>query len=120
MRRDGVGDLKPSYMYILHCADDTLYVGSTTDLDTRLWQHNEGIGSAYTKRRRPVRLVYTEEFSSVREAYLREKQVQGWSRAKRDALIAGRFDILRSNMRSDWKRRQEIVKDERRRRLPRG
>ena len=119
MRRNDLGDLVPSHMYILKCADDTLYVGSTTDLQARVWQHNEGVGASYTRHRRPVELVYSEEFSSVREAYRREKQVQGWSRAKRDALIAGRFDLLRANMPSDWKRLKEIEKDERRRRSPR-
>jgi putative endonuclease len=81
-------------MYILRCADGSFYVGSTVNLERRLGQHNEGEGAAYTRRRRPVRLVYCEEFSRVDDAYLREKQVQGWSRAKRLALIEGRLGDL--------------------------
>ena len=89
-----------AYMYILRCGDGSFYVGSTVDLERRLGQHNEGEGAAYTRRRRPVRLVYCEEFSRVDDAYLREKQVQGWSRAKRLALIEGRLRDLSALSRS--------------------
>ena len=81
-------------MYILRCADHTLYVGSTTDLDRRLEEHASGLGAKYTSWRLPVELVYREEFDRVDEAYAREKQVQRWGRAKRDALIDGRLDDL--------------------------
>ena len=84
------------HMYILECADGTFYVGSTWDLERRLWQHSNGFGGAYTRRRRPVRLRYCEEYDRVDEAYRREKQVQGWNHAKRLALIEGR--MIRSNM----------------------
>jgi putative endonuclease len=83
-----------AHMYILSCNDGSFYVGSTHDLERRLGQHNEGEGAAYTRRRRPVRLVYCEEFSRIDDAFLREKQVQGWSRAKRLALIEGRLGDL--------------------------
>jgi len=76
-------------MYILRCSDGSYYVGSTRDLSQRLEQHASGLGSAYTSRRLPVELVHAEEFDRVADAYLREKQVQNWSRAKREALIAG-------------------------------
>ena len=83
------------FMYILECADHSFYVGSTWDLDRRLAQHNtDDQGAAYTRRRRPVRLVYFELSDSMRDAYAREKQIQGWSRAKRIALIEGRHDDL--------------------------
>ncbi|KFF58607.1 hypothetical protein JF66_17335 [Cryobacterium sp. MLB-32] len=78
------------YMYIVECSDGSFYVGSTWDIDRRLWQHNAGEGAAYTRRRRPVTLVYLEESPRIDDAYAREKQVQGWSRAKRLALIEGR------------------------------
>ncbi|GHH70935.1 GIY-YIG nuclease family protein [Promicromonospora soli] len=83
-----------AHMYILSCSDGSFYVGSTLDLERRLGQHNEGEGAAYTRRRRPVRLVYCEEYSRIDDAFLREKQVQGWSRAKRLALIEGRLGDL--------------------------
>jgi putative endonuclease len=81
-------------MYILRCADGSFYVGSTVDLERRLGQHDEGEGAAYTRRRRPVQLVYCEDFPRIDDAYLREKQVQGWSRAKRLALVEGRLQDL--------------------------
>jgi len=82
------------YVYILKCADGSYYVGSTRDLEQRLWQHSTGQGAAYTRRRLPVRLVFAQEFDRVDEAYALEKRVQGWSRAKREALIEGRFNDL--------------------------
>jgi putative endonuclease len=83
------------FMYILECADHSLYVGSTWDLEKRLAQHNSGIGgAAYTRRRRPVWLVYVEQSDRIEDAYAREKQIQNWGRAKRIALIEGRHDDL--------------------------
>ncbi|NYF18080.1 putative endonuclease [Microbacterium sp. AK009] len=83
-----------AYMYILECSDRSTYVGSTRNLNRRLLQHNEGWGSLYTRTRLPVRLLYFEEFESVAEAFRREKQVQGWGRAKRLALVHGRLEQL--------------------------
>jgi len=75
------------YMYILKCADGSYYTGSTTNLERRLSQHQLGEGANYTKKRLPVELVYFEEYSRIDEAFYREKQVQGWSRRKKEALI---------------------------------
>lgn len=83
-----------AYMYIVECSDRSLYVGSTLDLERRLAQHNNGEGSLYTQTRFPVRLVYFEQFDRVDDAYRREKQVQGWSRSKRLALVHGKLDRL--------------------------
>ncbi|WP_072312655.1 GIY-YIG nuclease family protein [Agrococcus sp. Marseille-P2731] len=82
------------YMYILRCADDSFYVGSTWNAERRLAEHNAGTGAKYTKRRRPVELVYAAWFDRIDEAYAAEKQVQGWSRRKRQMLIDGRADAL--------------------------
>jgi len=82
------------YMYILRCADGTTYVGSTWDLERRLGEHKLGHGGAYTSKRLPVELAYCEEFDRVDEAWAREKQIQSWSRAKREALIAGDQDAV--------------------------
>jgi putative endonuclease len=82
------------YLYILKCADNSYYVGSTTDLDLRLLQHQSGEGSNHTKRHLPVTLVYYEEFQRIDDAFRKEKQVQKWSRAKKEALIKGEFDKL--------------------------
>jgi predicted GIY-YIG superfamily endonuclease len=83
-----------AWMYILECSDGSYYVGSTKDLEQRLIQHQEGEGGRYMSRRLPVRLVYSEEYEKIYEAYAREKQVQNWSRAKREALINGKHDDL--------------------------
>ena len=82
------------YAYILECADGTFYVGSTRNLERRLFEHNEGLGAAYTRRRRPVRLVWAGEFERIDEAFAMEKRIQGWSRAKRQALIDDRTEEL--------------------------
>jgi putative endonuclease len=81
-------------MYILKCADDSYYTGSTTDLELRLKQHQNGEGANHTKKRLPVKLVYFEEYSRIDEAFYREKQVQGWKRRKKDALINGEDYLL--------------------------
>ena len=83
-----------AWMYILRCSDGTYYVGSTTDLEVRLRQHQCGEGANYTRRRLPVEVVFTAEFQRVEDAFRFEKQVQGWSRAKKVALIRGDFDAL--------------------------
>jgi putative endonuclease len=80
--------------YLLRCADGSYYAGSTRDLPRRLEQHASGMGSEYTAKRLPVELVWAAEFDRIDDAYALEKRIQGWSRAKREALIAGRFDAL--------------------------
>jgi len=82
------------YIYILECCDGSYYTGSTNDLERRLVEHQNGIGAKHTAKRLPVRLVFCEEFERVDEAFYREKQVQGWSRQKKQALIAGNYDAL--------------------------
>ena len=76
-------------MYLLECADGSFYTGSTRDLRLRLEQHKTGEGARHTGARLPVKLVYYETFTRIDEAFAREKQVQGWSRAKKIALITG-------------------------------
>ena len=84
------------WTYILGCADGTTYVGSTWNLDRRLAEHQAGEGAAYTRlrRRRPVRLLWSCHFERIDEAFAFEKQVQGWGRAKRLALMEGRYEDL--------------------------
>jgi predicted GIY-YIG superfamily endonuclease len=78
-----------AWMYILECTDGSYYTGSTKNLDLRLSQHQNGEGANYTRKRLPVKLIYFEEFNRIDEAFYREKQVQGWSRKKKEALIKG-------------------------------
>ena len=83
-----------AWVYILECADGSYYVGSTRNLEGRFWQHQQGLGAEYTKRRLPVKLVFSSYFERVDDAYGVEKRVQGWSRAKREALIRGDYEAL--------------------------
>jgi putative endonuclease len=82
------------YMYILLCGNGKYYTGSTKDLLTRLEQHNQGEGSNFTRKNLPVELLYYEEFDRIDDAFYREKQVQGWSRKKKEALINGQPETL--------------------------
>lgn len=82
------------WVYILECADSSYYVGSTRDLEKRFAEHSTGVGAAYTRRRLPVTLVFAQEFERIDDAYAREKQIQGWSRAKRRALIDQNYESL--------------------------
>jgi len=82
------------WMYILKCNDGSYYTGSTNNLTLRLLQHELGEGANHTKKRLPVELVYVEEYMHVDNAFRREKQVQGWSRRKKEALINGAEELL--------------------------
>jgi len=79
---------------MLRCADDSFYVGSARDLDARMTQHAIGTAGSYTSTRRPVTLVWAHETERMDEAYVLERKVKGWRRAKRVALIEGRFADL--------------------------
>lgn len=81
-------------MYILECSDESFYTGSTKNLEKRLWEHQNGVGANYTKFRLPVELIYYEQYSRIDEAFYREKQVQGWSRKKKLALIERKPKLL--------------------------
>ena len=83
-----------AYTYILECANGQYYVGSTVDLERRLKEHRAGLGGWFTRRHRPVKLVFYERYSSVEEAFARERQLHGWNRAKKEALINGEAERL--------------------------
>ena len=82
------------YMYILECADNSYYTGSTKDLERRLWEHQNGLGANHTAKRLPVKLVYCEECDRIDDAFYRVKQVQGWSRKKKEALMASDYNQI--------------------------
>jgi len=82
------------YVYILLCSNGQYYTGSTNDIEKRLFQHQNGEGANFTKKHLPVELVYLEEFDRIDDAFCREKQVQGWSRKKKEALIKMQYDKL--------------------------
>ena len=82
------------FVYMLECEDASYYVGSTVLLEARVQQHQLGLGADYTRCRLPVKLVWFEEHENVAAAFAREKQIQNWGRAKRRALIEGRYGDL--------------------------
>lgn len=78
------------FVYILQCADDTLYVGITTDLERRIEEHNhDKKGARYTRGRRPVRVVYAEECDTKSLALKRELEIKSWPREKKFELVKG-------------------------------
>jgi len=84
-----------AYLYILRCADGSYYVGTTRDnLEKRIVEHNAGAFGGYTARRRPVVLAFQQYFERIEDAVLAERQVKGWRREKKEALIRGDFAAL--------------------------
>ena len=83
------------FVYVLRCSDDSYYVGVTKNLRQRLREHNTGKACEYTKKRKPVSLEYYEPRESLEAAMHRERQIKGWSRAKKESLIAGDLDRLK-------------------------
>jgi putative endonuclease len=76
------------YIYILLCSDNSYYIGFTNNLEERVLQHQNGVNSSsYTYKKRPIHLIYSEEFIDVKQAIEREKQLKKWSRVKKEALI---------------------------------
>ena len=87
-------------VYILQCANGQYYVGSTTSLIKRIGEHQQADqalyrGAKFTKAHQPVELVYTEEYEDEHKARMREQQLHGWSRAKKEALIRGDIEELK-------------------------
>ena len=95
------------YAYMLRCADGRYYVGHTDNLDLRFAQHQSGIFGGYTLRRRPVELVWSEYFQTRYEALSAERQIKGWSRAKKEALIPGDWDLVSELARSRPKEKDD-------------
>jgi LAO/AO transport system kinase len=88
----------PFFVYLLRCSDGSYYCGQTDNMDARMQQHDAGeIG--YTSTRKPIELVWQGEFETREGAIAFEQQIKGWSRAKKEASIAG-----------DWKKIQQLAK----------
>jgi putative endonuclease len=82
-------------VYILRCADGSYYTGLTKqEIEARVWEHNAGIYDGYTRHRRPVELVFTETYDRILDAIARERQIKGWSRVKKQALMAMDYESL--------------------------
>jgi putative endonuclease len=89
--------IRSYFVYILKCVDNSYYTGFTNDLERRLAEHESGINpDCYTFQRRPIELVFYEEFDNPDLAIEYEKKIKGWTRKKKEALINGNWDILPS------------------------
>ena len=109
-----------AFVYMLRCADASYYVGSTrTTLEMQVAQHNEGTFDGYTARRRPVVLVFHEEFERIADAIAAERQIKNWSRAKKEALIRGDFVALQAAARG-WPKKKGASLDSSRPAAPGG
>lgn len=83
------------FVYILLCCDNSYYTGVTNNIERRLYEHENGLSpGSYTHRRRPVKMVFCEKFNDINQAIAFEKQVKGWNRQKKEALINGNWDLL--------------------------
>ncbi|WP_299433895.1 GIY-YIG nuclease family protein [uncultured Aquimarina sp.] len=88
--------MKFYYVYIVECSDKSLYVGLTNNIDRRIKEHNFGLNdNSYTSNRRPVNLIFCQEFIQFRQAEEFEKKIKKWSRKKKLALASNDFDLLK-------------------------
>jgi len=83
------------FVYILLCGDNCYYTGVTNNIERRIYEHENGLDpNSYTYKRRPLKLVFQESFSDINQAIAFEKQVKGWRRAKKEAIIKGDWHLL--------------------------
>jgi putative endonuclease len=97
----------PAFVYMVRCSDGSYYIGSTrASLEQRISQHNTGHFGGYTAKRRPVTLVFHQEFQRITDAIAAERQLKGWSRVKKEALIRGDYDTIKA-LADGWTKRAE-------------
>lgn len=94
------------FVYILRCADGSYYTGMTANLTLRVAQHQDGTFGGYTSSRQPIELVWSQEIDTEHQAFELERKLKGWSRAKKEALIAGDFDALHNVVKQERRRRE--------------
>lgn len=83
------------FVYILKCSDDSYYIGITNNIEKRLIEHQSGYNKdCYTYKKRPLTLEFCQEFNDVLQAIFFEKKIKGWTRAKKQSLINGKWDML--------------------------
>jgi len=86
---------KTYWTYIVKCSDKSYYTGVTNNIERRIWEHNNDEDPRhYTYSRRPVKLVFCEDYNDIYSAISREKQIKGWTRKKKEALIKYRYELL--------------------------
>ena len=95
---------KTYWTYILKCSDGSYYTGSTSDIEKRISEHQKGTIPGYTHKKRPVKLVFSDYFDDVYDAISAERQIKGWTRAKKEALIKGDFELLKKLAKKKWEK----------------
>ena len=101
MPRSTIAEYDGAFVYIVRCADGSYYTGrSAISVEKRVSEHNSGVYRGYTFSRRPVALVFSEHFQRITDAIAFERQIKGWSRGKKEALIGRDWDELRRLARS--------------------
>jgi predicted GIY-YIG superfamily endonuclease len=88
--------MKPFYVYMLKCSDNSYYIGHTDSIEERISAHKMGIGCSYTACRLPIEVVFVHEFGERVEAIKAEHQMKKWSRAKKEALVKGDYNTLQA------------------------
>ena len=86
--------MKKGWVYILKCSDKSYYTGSTSNLEKRIAEHQNGVKASYTSSKLPVELVYSQEYQNIKDGVEAERRIKGWSRKKKEALIMGDFKLL--------------------------
>ena len=90
-----VEKMKQYFVHILRCSDGSYYTGVTNNIDRRMYEHETGFDrKAYTFKRRPLTLVFQESFNDINQAMAFEKQIKGWKRSKKEAIINGDWHLL--------------------------
>ena len=92
------------WIYLLRCGDGSYYTGHTDDLELRMAQHEAGALGEYTRLRKPLRLVYSQELPTRDEAFAAERQVKRWSRRKKEAMIRGDWEALKLAAKKNFQR----------------
>ena len=100
------------YIYMLKCKDDSYYVGSTVDFAHRVAQHQAGVYGGYTSKRLPIALVWSQAVQTDNDAFLLERKIKGWSRAKKEALIRGEFQKIHEIVHAEWVKEWEAKQSE--------
>jgi putative endonuclease len=103
--------MKTMYVYILECSDNSYYIGISNDAERRFQEHSLGINrSCYTYTRRPLKLVFSQIFSDPLSAIAFEKKIKGWTRAKKKALIDGKWELLPELSKSHTKNPTQMLR----------
>ena len=99
--------MKPFFVYILKCNDNSYYTGHTDNIEQRIAQH-QNKHNVYTSLRLPIEVVFTQMFASRDEAFTAERKIKGWTRKKKEALISQNWNLLQSSSKKNLKNKNNF------------